>query len=265
MGSIADFLENELLDHVCNAAYTPPATVYLGLSTADPLDTGAGLAEPSGNGYVRKAITFAAAASRQVAQNADVDFDQATGSWGTITHWALFDAESAGNMMAHGALAASKEVVSGNTPSVASGEVTVSWNAGYISNYLANISLDFAFRNQTFTAPDTYCALTTATIADADTGSTITEPSDGYARKQVNVNGGASPTWDLAAAGALDNTHNVDIGPATGAWGTIVALAIVDALTVGNLLLYDNAVADQAVGDGDTVRFPAGDLDISMS
>ena len=266
MGSIADFLENELLDHVCNAAYTPAATVYLGLSTADPTDDASGLAEPSGNGYIRKAITFAAAASRHVAQNADVDFAQASGAWGMIAHYGVFDAESAGNMMAHGALGASKEVVSGNTPSVASGQVTVSYDAGYVSDYLANKLLDFAFRNQAYSAPDTYCALTTATIADNNTGSTITEVSGGgYARKQVNINGGSSPTWDLAASSIVDNTDNVDIGPATASWGTVVALGICDALTVGNLLLYDNGVADQAVGDGDTVRFPAGDLDISMS
>lgn len=266
MGSLADHSENELLDHVCNAAYTPPATVYLGLSTADPTDDASGLAEPSGNGYVRKAITFGAAASREVAQNADVTFDQASGAWGTITHWALFDAESAGNMLAHGALAASKEVVSGNTPSVASAEVTVSFSAGYVSDYLANKLLDLMFRNQAYSAPDTYCALTTATIADDDTGSTITEPSGGaYARKQVNVNGGSEPTWDLAAAGALDNTHNVDFTQATASWGTIVALGILDAAAAGNLLFYDNGVADQAVGDGDTVRFPVGDLDIAMS
>ena len=266
MGSLADFLENELLDHVFNAAYTPPATVYIGLSTADPQDDGSGLAEPSGNGYARKAITFGAAASRQVAQSGDVTFDEATGSWGTITHWALFDAASEGNMLAHGALAVSKEVVSGNTPSIASGEVTVSFSAGYVADYLANKLLDFALRNQAFSAPDTYCALTTATIADDDTGSTITEPSgNGYARKQVNVNGGSEPTWDLAASGALDNTHNVDFAQATGSWGTVVALAILDAATLGNLLFYDNGVSDQAVGDGDTVRFPAGDLDVSMS
>ncbi len=266
MGSLADFSEIELLDHVCNAAYTPPATVYLGLSTADPLDDKSGLAEPSGNGYVRKAITFGAAASRQVAQSGIVTFDQASGSWGTITHWALFDAESAGDMLAHGALAAEKEVVSGNTPSVASAEVTVSFNAGYVSDYLANKLLDLMFRNQAYSAPDTYCALPTATVADDDTGSTITEHSgDAYARKQVNINGGASPTWDLAASSIVDNTHNVDFVQATGSWGTIVALAIVDAATLGNLLFYDNGVADQAVGNGDTVRFPAGDLDISMS
>jgi len=265
MGSIADFLEGELLDHVCNAAYEHPATVYLGLSTADPLDTGAGLAEPSGNGYIRKAITFGAAASRVVTQDGAVNFDQASGAWGTITHWALFDAESAGNMMAHGALAASKEVVSGNTPSVATTEVTVTFSAGYVSDYLANKLLDFAFRNIDYAVPDTFCALTTVVVADDLTGSTITEPADGYARKQVNINGGASPTWDLVASSVVDNTHDVDIGPASGAWGTIVALAICDGLTVGNLLFYDNAVADQAVGNGDTVRFPAGDLDISMS
>ena len=138
--------------------------------------------------------------------------------------------------------------------------------AGYVSDYLANKLLDLAFRNQAYSAPDTYCALTTATISDDNTGSTITEVSaGGYARKQVNVNGGSEPTWDLASGSALDNTHNVDIGPASASWGTVVALGICDASTAGNLLLYDNAVADQAVGDGDTVRFPAGDLDISMS
>jgi len=265
MGSIADFLEGELLDHVCNAAYEHPAIVYLGLSTADPTDDASGLAEPSGDGYVRKAITFGAAASRKVTQDGAVNFDQASGSWGTITHWGVFDAESAGNMMAHGSLAAEKEVVSGNTPSVASEEVYVEFSAGYISDYLANKLLDFAFRNIDYAVPDTFCALTTVVVADDLTGSTITEPSDGYARKKVDVNGGDSPTWDVAASSLVDNTHDIDIGPATGAWGTIVALAICDALTVGNLLFYDNAVADQAVGDGDTVRFPAGDLDISMS
>ena len=59
MGSIADYLENELSDHVMGVgAYTPPATVYLGLSTADPTDDASGLAEPSGNGYARESIAF---------------------------------------------------------------------------------------------------------------------------------------------------------------------------------------------------------------
>ena len=267
MGSLSDYSELELLDHVCNGAYSPAATVYLGLSTADPTDDASGLAEPSGNGYVRKAITFGAAASRKVTQSGAVTFDEATGSWGTITHYGVFDAESAGNMLAHGAFAAGKSIVSGNTASVASAEVYVEFSAGEISNALAHKLLDLMFRNQAYAAPDTYVALVTAVTADDDTGSTITEPSgNGYARKQVNVNGGASPTWDVAAAGVVDNTHDITIGPASGgAWGTIVGVAICSAPTAGDLLFYDNDMGDQVVGDGDTCKFPVGDLDIQMS
>ena len=266
MGSISDFTENEVLDHICNAAYTPPATVFLGLSTADPGDDAAGLAEPSGNGYIRKAITFAAAASRSVAQNADVQFDQATGAWGTLTHFGTFDAESGGNMLANGALNEPKVVISGNTPKISSGQTTISWNANEVSNYLANKSLDFVFRNQTFTQPDTYVGLVTASVSDSDTGSTITEPSgNGYARKQVNVNGGASPTWDLAAAGLVDNTHIITMGPPTGAWGSCIGVVIVDAAAAGNLLFYDLDMTDESPGNGDTVQWPVGDLDIVLT
>jgi len=267
MGSISNYLEDKLLNHVLNQdSYSPSTTVYLGLSTADPLDDASGLAEPSGNGYSRKAITFGAASSRRVMQNADITFDQATGDWGTITHWALFDAATGGNMLAHGSLASSKTVVSGNTPSVASGEVYVEFSSGYISNYLANALLDFAFRNQSYTVPSTYVALTTATISDSDTGSTISEPSgNGYARKLVNPNGGSAPTWGIASGGTTDNDDNIDLGPASGgSWGTIVATALVDASSAGNVLFYDNGVTDQEVGDGDTYRFAAGDFDVSL-
>lgn len=265
MGSLSDYLENELLDHVCNGAYTPVATVYLALHTADPTDDGSG-AEANYTSYARTAITFGAAASRRVTQSGAVTFPASTGGSNTVTHWGVWDASSVGNLLAHGAFTASKVIVSGNTPSVASGEVYVEYSAGEISNYLANTLLDFAFRNQAFTQPATYVALVTATVADTDTGSTITEPSGGaYARVQVNVNGGASPTWDAAASGVVDNTHDVAFAEATASWGTVVGVAIVDAASAGNLLLYDNAMTDQAVGSGDTVTFPAGDLDLVMT
>lgn len=272
MGSITDFLENELLDHVFNAAYTPATTVYLALATADPTDTATGASfneVADANAYARQAITFGAAASRRVTQSGAVNFPQAIGSWGTVSHWAIVTSAThgAGDVLAHGAFATSKPIVNGNTPSVASGEIYVEYSAGEISDFLANELLDHAFRNASYTSPATYVALTTATVADNNTGSTITEPSgNGYARVQVNVNGGASPTWDLAASGLVDNTHDVDLGPASGGnWGTVVAVAILDAVTAGNLLFYDNAMTDQAVNDGDTARFPIGDLDIQMT
>lgn len=266
MGSLADYSELELLDHVCNAAYSQVATVYLGLSTADPGDDEGGLAEPSGNGYVRQSITFGAASSRRVTQDGAITFPEASGAWGTVSHWGIFDAESAGNMLAHGAFAVSKSIVSGNTPSVADTEVYVEYSAAEISDYLAEELLDHMFRNAAYSAPDTYIGLVTAVSADDDDGDTITEVSGGsYAREQVEPNGGSSPTWDAAAAGLVDNTHDITFTTATASWGTVVGVVICDAATSGNLLFYDNDMGDQAVGDGDTVVFSAGDLDVQMS
>lgn len=271
MGSLSNFAELELLDHVFNAAYTPPATVYLALCTADPTDagTGASMSEVANtNSYARTAITFGAASSRRVTQSALVTFPQATGSWGTITHWAIVDSAThgAGNMLAYGSFSPSKSIVNANTPSVPTSTVYVEFSAGIATNYLAHKLLDLMFRNTAYSKPATYVALTTVAITDSDTGSTITEPSgNAYARKQVNINGGSSPTWTIAASGALSNTHAIDFVAASGSWGTIVAAAVADALTTGNLLIYDNAVADQPVDNGDTVSFAVSTFAVSMS
>ena len=272
MGSITDTLEQDLLDHVFNTAYTPPGTCYLCLCTADPTDaaTGASMNEvPNLYAYQRTAITFGIAASRVVDQSGAVDFPQASGgSWGTVTHWAIASIQTygSGDVLAHGAFAAGKTINDGNTPSVATSEIDVTFSAGEISDVLANYLLDKAFRNQAYGEPQTWVALCTATINDNDTGSTITEPGSNYARKQVNINGGGSPTWDLAtAAGLVDNTHEIAFVTATGDWTTIVAVAICSASTAGDLLFYDNTMADQAVGNGDTAKFPLDDLDITMS
>lgn len=266
MGKISDFLANELLDHVFNAAYAPAATVYLALSTANPTDAGSGMAEPSGNAYARQAITFNAAASRRVTQSATVTYPQASGAWGTISHWAVFDALSGGNMLAHGAFAVAKSVVANNTPSVASGEIWIEFSANEMSTTLAHNLLNLAFRNVAYSKPTTYVGLATATLSDTTTGSTVTEPSGGsYARVQVNINGGSSPTWSLAAARAITNNAAVTLPAATASWGTVVASFIASAASAGDILFYDNDTADQAVASGDTVQFASGAIDVVVN
>jgi hypothetical protein len=128
MGSFSDHWENEILDNIFGkGSYTPP-TIYVGLSTQDPLDNGSGLAEPSGNGYARAATSGASwttASGGGLSNASDITFPQATGSWGTITHFALFDAASGGNMLAHGALSQSKTITSADTAKFAAGDFDV--------------------------------------------------------------------------------------------------------------------------------------------
>jgi len=129
MGGFADYWENKILDHIFGkGSYTPP-TIYVGLSTADPTDDGAGLDEPSGNAYARVQTSVSdwnAAANGSLDNAGNITFAQATGNWGTITHFALFDAPTAGNMLAHGALSQSKSISELDTARFEAGDLDIS-------------------------------------------------------------------------------------------------------------------------------------------
>jgi hypothetical protein len=122
--SFTNFLETELLDHVfTNSAYTAPSAVYLGLFTAAPNDAGGGT-ELSGNGYARQ--TMAMSVSGNTATNsAAEEFATATGSWGTVTHVGVFDASSSGNLLAYGALSASKAIATGDVFRIPAGDLDI--------------------------------------------------------------------------------------------------------------------------------------------
>jgi len=125
MSAMSDYLELKFLDHFTGTASTSsPSAVYLGLSTGSMADDNSGT-ELSGNNYSRKAITFASAASGSISTNAAVEFDAATGSWGTVSHWAIYDAASSGNQLFHGAFTTGKAIGSGDILKVASGSLTI--------------------------------------------------------------------------------------------------------------------------------------------
>ena len=111
------------------SAYTQPTNIFVALSTANPGDDGATIAEPAGGSYARKSTAgadWSAASSGALSNSNAITFVEATASWGPITHFALYDALSAGNMLAHGALTSAKTIDSGDTASFAAGDLDVS-------------------------------------------------------------------------------------------------------------------------------------------
>jgi len=125
MSAMSDYLELKFLDHFTGTASTSaPSAVYLGLSTGSMADDNSGT-ELTGNNYSRKAITFASASGGSISTNAAVEFDAATGSWGTVSHWAIYDASSGGNQLFHGAFTTGKAIGSGDILKVASGSLTI--------------------------------------------------------------------------------------------------------------------------------------------
>jgi hypothetical protein len=121
MGSFADFLELEILDHVFGAAaFSAAATLHVGLSTTTITDAGGNITEPVGNGYARVAVdndkvTWSDALAGLVENDITFTFPEASGSWGVIIDFFISDAGTAGNIYLYGTLDVSKTIDSGDT------------------------------------------------------------------------------------------------------------------------------------------------------
>ena len=151
MTAFSDFAENKLIDWFFRAqaigitgasaaAGTGPSTLYVGLLTAAPSDSAAGT-EVSGGSYARVAVTSSLAnwAGTQsegsttassgtggtTSNNNAITFPAPTANWGVVTHFAVYDAASAGNLLFYAALTVSKTINNGDAaPSFAAAALT---------------------------------------------------------------------------------------------------------------------------------------------
>ena len=122
---MSNYLENALINVTLRAtAYTAPTTVYLALYTTDPTDADTGT-ECSGTSYARQSITFGAPSNGVSTNSAAIEFPQAGGAWGTITHIGIRDALTTGNLLYHSPLDASKTIATGDVFRIASGSLSV--------------------------------------------------------------------------------------------------------------------------------------------
>lgn len=125
MSEMSNYLENALINATLrNTAFTSPTTVYLALYTTDPTDADTGT-EVSGNAYARQSITFGAPSNGVSTNTAAIEFPQATGSWGTVAYVGIRDASTAGNLLYHTPLDASKTIATGDVFRVAVGSLSV--------------------------------------------------------------------------------------------------------------------------------------------
>jgi hypothetical protein len=125
MAEMSNYLENALINVTLrNTAYTTPTIVYLALYTTDPTDADTGT-EVTGGSYARQAVTFGAPSNGASTNSAAIEFPQCTASWGTVTHVGIRDASTAGNLLYHTPLDASKTIDSGDIFKIAIGSLSV--------------------------------------------------------------------------------------------------------------------------------------------
>ncbi len=121
MSQMTDYLEGQIRAHIFRtASFTKPTVLAVALYTAAPGEAGGGT-EVSGGAYARvqrdplDANWAAASLTDGLTDNAAaLTFPAPTANWGVITHCAILDATTAGNMLLYGALTAAKTVNSGD-------------------------------------------------------------------------------------------------------------------------------------------------------
>ena len=129
----AQALLNSLFGKTSNfGALATVPTIYVALSTTTPNEAGTNVTEPVGNAYAR--VTTAAGdwatatnADPSVVTNANaVTFPEASGSWGDLTHFVLYDALTVGNVLGSAALTTPKTPTAGDIPLFPVGALTCS-------------------------------------------------------------------------------------------------------------------------------------------
>lgn len=124
------------------------------------------------------------------------------------------------------------------------------------SDYLENAILDHVLGGGDFTRPATvYVALYTAAPNDAGGGTEVSGGS--YSRLPVTNN---STNFPAAQDGSKSNGTLLTFPTATASWGSLVAFALFDAASGGNMLYHGAITTPKTIDNGDTAEFPIGSL-----
>ena len=91
---------------------TLPNTYYLGLSSTAPAVDGSGVSEPlASSGQQRVEFTNLGEPVNGVISNeSEISFPESSASWGTVTHFVLYDAPTNGNLLMFNVLSQSRSV-----------------------------------------------------------------------------------------------------------------------------------------------------------
>ena len=104
---------------------TRPTSWYLALFTSNPDEDASGTeVSTSGTAYARQSVAFTVSGNT-ASNSAAVEFPTATASYGTVTHVGVFDASTAGNLIAYAALSTSKAIDTGDVLRINSAELDV--------------------------------------------------------------------------------------------------------------------------------------------
>lgn len=125
-----------------------------------------------------------------------------------------------------------------------------------MSNYLENALINATLRNTSYTSPAAvYIGLYTSDPTDANTGTEVSGGS--YTRTAV--------TMGAPSNGVSTNTAAVEFPQASGSWGTVGWIGILDATSSGNLLYHTALDTSKTISSGDIFKIAIGGLSVTLA
>ena len=143
MSAMSDYLENKMVDQLFRGQTAPTtSTLYVALLSAAPSDSGGGT-ELTGGSYARVAVTSSltnwagtqsagsttasSGTGGQTSNNVAITFPTPSATWGTATHFGIYDNASGGNLLFYGALTIAKTINQSDTVTFPAGSLTVTF------------------------------------------------------------------------------------------------------------------------------------------
>ena len=256
----SNYFEALMLNLMKSQSITAPAKLYLGLFLSNPGDDGSSGTEISYTGYERQEITFSAPTASgsglMISNSALISFPQSPTSAGSVTHAAVFDGATGGNMYLYGQLDTALNVQANVSPVFRIGSVSWLWSGNLSTYYRTAIMNTLRGTNCSGFAP--YLA-----FFNGDPNGAGSEFSgNNYARSAVTMT-----TPEQQASGTAQSANSADvISPvSTGAWGNFTHIAIMDASSAGNIFAAGALGTSYVINNGYSVTIPAGALQVNVN
>lgn len=229
MSVMTNHFENIVLSAARGATTAAPAKLYMALFLSDPTETGTAGVELTYGQYARQEVTFSAPATTadtvSTSNTNRITFGMPDASGMVVTHAAVMDAQTGGNMLLFKALASPITLTTETSPRFAVGEIIFSLAAGNMDvAYKAKV-LNF-LRGANIDGFSPYFAMYSGDPASG--GAELV--GTGYKRLPLEF---GEPTEQVSGQMQIANTNAAESERALTSWGTWTHGVIMTAETGG--------------------------------
>lgn len=120
---------NQVMGNLFKTKETPalPSEYYIGLSSTAPNISGGNVTEPlSNSGYKRVKLENLSEPEDGVITNEQaISFDESTANWGTMSHFVIYDALEAGNLLMYDTLSTPRNVEAATIVTIKANSLTL--------------------------------------------------------------------------------------------------------------------------------------------